>query len=172
MPRKVRQPDEQLNLRRLNKFDMDNVVQGRKCSRKLHPNKYAKPGEKVFARIIVVNALVRDGATLREVTKLLNSNVTTIRNRYYGLADQSLATDDEGFFRMHIGACCDLHHVIDYENLPTFKKRYDVEHVTTKQSKEQKMRSDLYNDVVAKNRKQDKRNKKGPTLRELLYNKK
>ena len=149
MPRKLRQPGVSKNLRRLNKFDSDGICSGKNPTRKLHPSRFAKPGEKTLDRIVVINALVRDGASLREASMITGINKTTLRNRYYGLADYSPVIEEEGYFRMHWGAYCDLDHEIDYGKVSI-------------------------PDVLLKRPKKLARKplKKGPTLRELLYNRK
>ena len=100
------------------------MINQRVFTRKMHPEKYSIAREKTFAKIVVINAMVRDGATLREVAKLLGTSITLTRNRYYGIADNSVTIDDNGYFRIHIGAHCDLEYEVDYENLETYRPQY------------------------------------------------
>lgn len=147
MPRKVRQPHLPINLRRLGMFE--EISCGRPKTKKLHPERSAKARPATSELTQLVNGLVRDGRSLIEISKTLKVNRTTVRFRYYGLADMSPATDIPGFYRMHLGASCALDYSVDYDNLP--------ERPT----------------AVYKNRHKlgRKKKKKGPTLRELLYNK-
>lgn len=124
----------------------------RQFKRKLHPKKYAVARDKTFSKIIVINALIRDGASLREAAKLLQTSITMTRNRYYGIADNSLAADENGYFRMHIGAHCDLEYKIDYENLATFRPQY----------------TEFYRKALETRTKYKKPKKKQKTLRELI----
>ena len=127
-------------------------------NRKLNPTKYAVPNHITFAKIVVVNALFRDGASLKEISQLLNLSKTSTRCRYYGIANDNKKLEDPGYFRMNIGACCDINYKVDYENLETYKSD----------------NFELYRNVVSDfktTRKRQIRDKKRVTLRELLLKK-
>ena len=83
--------------------------------RPVHPSSYAKPSNRTYMMIPQINALRREGYTLKEIANFYNSDEGTMSLRSYGLANDNAVTQKQGtnmyYRRMHIGACCHLDYV-------------------------------------------------------------